>query len=135
MRQTRAGAPDDQLPALGPLESRVMDVLWRRGGGSVREVTEAFSGERALAYTTVMTILSRLARKGLLERALSGRAYVYAPRLTRESYDTTRARAGARGLIQAFGDIAVSQFAQELRDVDPARARRLGELLRGKDQR
>jgi predicted transcriptional regulator len=135
MRKKTAGAAGAQLSGLGPLESRIMDVLWRRGSGSVREVWEGFAGERALAYTTVMTILSRLARKGLLERTLSGRAYVYTPRLTRESFRAVRARAAARGLLQTFGDVAVSQFAEELQDTDPARARRLGELLRRRASR
>ena len=107
-----------------------MDVVWRRGSASVREVADALGGDAQLAYTTVMTIMSRLAKKGVLDRKLSGRAYVYAPQLTREAYDTARARTQARGLIEQFGELAVAQFAEELQDVDPARARRLGELLR-----
>ncbi len=107
-----------------------MDVLWQRGSASVRDVADALGGDAQLAYTTVMTIMSRLAKKGVLDRKASGRAYVYAPLLTREAYDTARARTQARDLIGQFGDLAVAQFAEELQDVDPGRARRLGELLR-----
>ncbi len=112
-----------------------MDVVWARGSASVREVVDALSGETELAYTTVMTIMSRLAEKGLLDRKPSGRAYVYAPRLSREAYDTFRARTQARGLIAQFGDVAVAQFAEELQNVDPERAKRLGELLRRRPRR
>lgn len=106
-----------------------MDVIWRRRTASVRDVANALDSHD-LAYTTVMTIMSRLTEKGLLNREPSGRAYIYAPRLTREAYEAGRARIQARGLIDEFGDIAVAQFAAELQDVDPERARRLGELLR-----
>lgn len=107
-----------------------MDVVWTRGSASVREVASALGGQAELAYTTVMTIMSRLAEKGLLDRKPSGRAYLYTPRLSREAYDTVHARTGARGLIEQFGDVAVAQFAEELQNVDPERAKRLGELLR-----
>lgn len=107
-----------------------MDVVWRRGSASVKEVTGDLNEQGELAYTTVMTIMSRLLAKGLLERQPSGRAYVYSPRLDRAAYDTARARKQAKDLIEQFGDLAVAQIAKELQDVDPARARRLGELLR-----
>ena len=107
-----------------------MDVVWARGAASVREIADALSSETDLAYTTVMTIMSRLAEKGFLERTPFGRAYIYAPRFTRETYGTLRARTQVRGLLEQFGEVAVAQFAEELQDVDPERARRLGELLR-----
>jgi predicted transcriptional regulator len=71
---------------LGELERAVMDVLWDRGApASVREVAEALSG-RDLAYTTVMTVLDRLAGKGMVERERAGRAWSYRPAAAREAY-------------------------------------------------
>lgn len=73
---------------LGDLERAVMDVLWDRspgGGVTVREVAEALE-ERDLAYTTVMTVLDRLAGKGMVEREREGRAWRYRPAATREAY-------------------------------------------------
>ncbi len=68
--------------ALGPLERRVMDVAWEgRDTLSVSDVQEALGGD--LAYTTVMTTLDRLFKKGLLHREKSGRAFLYAPRQSR----------------------------------------------------
>jgi predicted transcriptional regulator len=72
-------------PALGSLEREVMECLWRRREASVREVHEAFGG--ATAYTTLMTTLDRLFRKGLLVRRKDGRAFRYAPRVTREDFE------------------------------------------------
>lgn len=69
---------------LGPLEERVLDVLWRsRRGLSVREVRRTLGN--GLAYTTVMTTLDRLYKKGLLERQRDGRAFRYAARTSREA--------------------------------------------------
>jgi predicted transcriptional regulator len=83
----------DELPGLGHLENRVMATLWQGGERSVRDVHEAFAGE--LAYTTLMTTLDRLFRKGLLARRKEGRAYVYSARL---SHGELR-QGAARGIL------------------------------------
>src|SRR5258706_11445326 len=67
---------------LGPLEERMLDGLWARGSATVRELLE--DGYQDLAYTTVMTTLDRLFKKGLLTRSEEGRAFRYAPRFSRE---------------------------------------------------
>lgn len=74
---------------LGPLEVDVMDAIWQFGPGNVREVVCRL--ERKLAYTTVMTTLDRLFKKGLLEREMTDRAFVYTQRVTREDWDRRRA--------------------------------------------
>jgi predicted transcriptional regulator len=83
---------------LGPLEARLLEVLWQRGDATVREVlVEADSG---IAYTTVMTTLDRLYKKGLLNRAAEGRAFRYSPRLTQSEIQ----RAAAGEAIQQIFD-------------------------------
>src|ERR1700693_4939524 len=67
---------------LGPLEQRLLDGLWDQGSSTVRELLE--SGCPELAYTTVMTTLDRLFKKGLLTRSDEGRAFRYVPRVSRE---------------------------------------------------
>jgi len=74
---------------LGPLEIDVMEALWSYGAGNVRDVVGRL--ERKLAYTTVMTTLDRLYKKGLLEREMNDRAFVYSPKVTREDWDRRRA--------------------------------------------
>lgn len=77
------GGADRDLGAwFGKLEIGVLEALWRRDApASVRDLQADFP--RA-AYTTLMTTLDRLHRKGLLDRVKSGRAFVYSPKLTRE---------------------------------------------------
>ncbi|MDR1768928.1 MAG: BlaI/MecI/CopY family transcriptional regulator [Propionibacteriaceae bacterium] len=69
---------------LGELEAEVMATLWSADQPmSVREVREALGPQRDLAYTTVMTVLVRLAKKGCVERRLGNRAWLYSPALRR----------------------------------------------------
>ncbi|MBF6422820.1 BlaI/MecI/CopY family transcriptional regulator [Nocardia farcinica] len=71
----------------GVLESAVMDRLWRRAGPTtVREVFEDLSGDRSLAYTTVLSTMTNLHRKGWLEQVRESKAFRYVPVLTREQY-------------------------------------------------
>jgi len=82
----------NRVPApqpLGPLEISLMEILWTSGEGNVREVIDRLG--RPLAYTTVMTTLDRLYKKGLLERRKVERAFIYSPALTREEWEQKRA--------------------------------------------
>jgi predicted transcriptional regulator len=79
----------DRQLMLGPLELEVMAVLWNFGASNVRDVVGQM--QRELAYTTVMTTLDRLYKKGLLGREMTDRAFVYAPKLTREEWNRRRA--------------------------------------------
>ncbi|QWF81225.1 BlaI/MecI/CopY family transcriptional regulator [Amycolatopsis sp. CA-230715] len=71
---------------LGELERAVMDALWDRGEPATVRVVHADLAERDLAYTTVMTVLTRLADKGLVRRERDGRAWRYVPAAKREDY-------------------------------------------------
>jgi predicted transcriptional regulator len=68
-----------------PLELLCLRALWSLGEGNVKDVQQAIAGSKVLAYTTVMTLLDRLARKGLLSRCKSGRAFLYSPQVSRDS--------------------------------------------------
>ena len=72
------------MALIGELEQAVMDILWSRSAPlSVRDVHELMAPDRDLAYTTVMTVLDRLAKKGLVLRDLDGRAWWYRPARSR----------------------------------------------------
>ncbi|KRF11477.1 hypothetical protein ASG90_17195 [Nocardioides sp. Soil797] len=72
---------------MGPLETAVMQRIWDAAQPqSVRQIQEQISAERAFAYTTVMTVMDNLHKKGLLERSRKGRAYLYSPKQSREQY-------------------------------------------------
>ena len=85
---------------LAPLELDCMNTLWPLGEATVREIRDRLAARRARAYTTIMTIMDRLARKGVVERRKAGRAYVYRPRLTAEE---ARAHALVQVVENFFG--------------------------------
>ena len=86
------------LPTLGPLERKTLEMVWGLGRANVRDVLEA-SGNEA-AYTTVMTTLDRLYKKGFLERTKVDRAYVYHASLTRDQLQIGFASNVITGLIE-----------------------------------
>jgi BlaI family penicillinase repressor len=75
-------SPRRRLLDLAPLELDCMNTLWPVGEATVREIRDGLAARRPRAYTTIMTIMDRLARKGVVERVKAGRAYVYRARLT-----------------------------------------------------
>lgn len=90
--------PRDLLRArLGTLERQVLDVVWTSGEVTVREVHARLDGK--VAYTTVMTTLDRLFRKGLLARTKRARAFVYSAAATREELDDIVASDVVSGLL------------------------------------
>ena len=96
----RTDSPRRSLLELAPLELDCKNTLWPMGEGTVREIRDRLAERRARAYTTIMTIMDRLARKGVVERRKAGRAYVYRPRLSAEE---ARAHALAQVVENFFG--------------------------------
>ncbi len=83
-----------------PLEMLCLKALWAIGEGNVSDVREVVGRSRALAYTTIMTVLERLVRKGKLSRRKVGRAYVYSLQVSIEDMR----RAAVRELVDGFFD-------------------------------
>lgn len=115
---------------LGELEESVMEVLWRINQGTVRQVWEIVRRQRELAYTTVMTVMTRLLQKNLLGRQeRPDGAFVYAPRLSRADYCAKTSRAFFGELFRKFGSIAVAQFVDALEETNPEQIKQLKNLL------
>lgn len=107
--------------ALGHLESVVMEILWARGEGNVREVVEKL--DRPLAYTTVMTTLDRLFKKGLLDRRKSDRAFIYSPRMSRAEWEIKRAGGVLAGFLAESppsGELLISCLVDAMSQPDEA---------------
>ena len=84
-------------PQLGPFEQQLLRELWTRGSATVREMVDDTSIHQA--YTTVMTTLDRLFKKGVLDRVAEGRAFRYSPKLSSEELQRGRALDGIRQLL------------------------------------
>ena len=101
---------------LGDLEREILAHLWQRGEASVRQVHSAF-GER-VAYTTVMTTLDRLYKKGVLNRRKEGRAFLYRPRLSREEFERVVVRDVIDGLLGRNAEPVLTCLVEAVSDYD-----------------
>lgn len=97
-----------------PLELECLKALWGLGEGNVKDVRRALTSNRALAYTTVMTVLDRLARKGGVSRRKVGRSFVYVPVLSR----TNLRRLAVRDLVERFFDGSEDALLDYLKNGD-----------------
>jgi BlaI family penicillinase repressor len=91
---------------LTPGEFELMEILWPLGEGSVKEVWGKLDPARGLAYTTVMTVLEKMYRKGILAQRKRGKAYLYSPILKREE--------ALRSILQYLCDIYFQGSREEL---------------------
>jgi predicted transcriptional regulator len=81
-------------------------------------------------YTTIMTIMARLDRKGLLERRREGKTDIYTATLSREQYLEARAREEVGALVDEYGDVALVHFARQMAGLDPKRREQLRRMAR-----
>jgi predicted transcriptional regulator len=110
----------------GDLEATVMDRLWTaKRPLLVRDVVDLLSPQRALAYTTVMTVLDNLHRKGWVRRSRDGRAWRYEPVLSRQSYTALLMREAL-----AISDDRAGVLARFVEEIDPEDAAALAAALR-----
>jgi predicted transcriptional regulator len=109
-----------------------MDELWDRGALTVRGVLDAVNARdwRQRRYTTLLTVLTRLERKGLLRRTREGRRDLCEPTLSRERYQQARAAAETGAMVDEYGDVALAHFARHLKALDPKRRAQIEEMAR-----
>jgi predicted transcriptional regulator len=119
-------------PRLHDLEAEVMEEMWRIDEAPVRTIMGSLNARSAKQrkYTTIMTIMARLHRKGLLTRRREGKTDIYAPALTREQYLEARAQEEVGALVDTYGDVALVHFARQMAELDPKRREQLRRLAR-----
>jgi len=114
---------------LGELELVVMESVWRRGQATVRDVHEDLAADRGLAYTTVMTVMTRLAHKGLLEKRRDGAAFVYEAPLSADELLRSSVRDVLAGLLSDFAQPTMSEFVATLQTDSAGRIDELKKLV------
>jgi predicted transcriptional regulator len=121
---------------LGRLELAVMEVVWRGGEGCVRDVQAALA--RPAAYTTIMTTLDRLYKKGFVTRRRDGRAFVYSATLTRQEIEATMTAGLLKGLLADDASAArpfLSNLVDAMGERDNQLLDELEQLVRDKRER
>jgi predicted transcriptional regulator len=126
-------SPAAKQLALGRLEFDLMQILWSRGESNVRDVAQHL--DRPLAYTTVMTTLDRLYKKGLLDRRMPDRAFLYSARLSSQEWERRRAENILAGFLAGphpSRELLVSSFLDAVGEHDDVLLDELEKKIRRK---
>ena len=114
---------------LGELEARVMDVLWRANGALTVRAVRSKVGRRWLAYTTVMTTLDRLHKKGFLLRDREGLAFVYRPALSQDELHRRVIEETVGALLYETPTLVLAAFVETAASVDEGNLLELERLI------
>ncbi len=110
--------------SLGPLEKEVMEIVWKRNGGSsVRDILDEINSRKSVpyAYTTILTICQNLEKKGVLRSERRGKKNLYFPTVTREQFYRDRLVHFIGNFVRENPDVAASFFAETM-DLSPEEA-------------
>jgi predicted transcriptional regulator len=116
---------------MGELEEEVMDFLWNHRKATVKDVFETLSSRRKIAYTTIITVMNRLADKNILRREKTGKFYVFEPIYNREEYKEIVSDMVVRGLREIDGEKAMAAFVDSVSE-DPEELKLLEKLIEEK---
>lgn len=114
----------------GPLEAKVMDILWHRAEISIKDVQQQLEMEKAINFNTVMTVMNRLVEKGILQKRTEGRTSLYRPVLTKDEFLERQSKELTHDLIEEFGSLVVTHMLDALEEVDEDLLDKLEKKLR-----
>ena len=132
MRFRFSPTKDGLVKVLGPLETEIMQIIWQDERSTVKKVHRKLSQHRDIAYTTVMTTMSRLAEKGVLSRHREGLAYVYAPAITEDDFVTMVVQQVLDGLLDDYSETAIDYMVDYLARRNPSELKRLQKALQAR---
>lgn len=102
----------------GPLESKVMDILWNGDEMSIKEVQQTLDQEKPVNFNTVMTVMNRLVEKNILQKRTAGRSSMFKPIQSRDEFLNMQSKEMTNELMDEFGDVVVSHMLDALEDAD-----------------
>lgn len=115
---------------LGELESQVMEIIWgQKEPVPVKEVACVLGKSRKIAYTTVMTIMSRLVNKGVLVRHLKGSCYLYKAKRSKEEFIAKAIHGIFSSAVSTLGESVLTHFVKEIEKIDPKKRNELLKML------
>lgn len=113
----------------GPLEAKIMDVLWQ-GERSIKDVQHELEKEKSTNFNTVMTVMNRLVDKGILVKRTEGRASIFSPVQSREEFVNTQSKEMTQELMDEFGSVVVSHMIEALDEADEALVAQLEQKIK-----
>lgn len=118
--------------SLGPLEQAVMKCIWDQEATTARQVYHHLKRRRVIAYNTVQTIMTRLTKKGMLERKIDGKTHIYKAKRSQTEALKSVIRESMKSFIGQFGDQAVVAFIDGVDDLSEDVKKQLVQKLQEK---
>jgi predicted transcriptional regulator len=119
---------------ISSLEQEVMNLVWSQPQSSVKSIVERISQTKPVAYTTILTIMQRLHEKGMVSRQKGKKAYLYAPKISKETYSKNIAQGFLEKFLHSFGEIGIASFAQSIDSLSEDKRKHLLTLLENYDK-
>jgi len=118
--------------ALGDLEKDIMDILWLKREATGKEVLTELRGSRSVAITTVLTVLDRLAKKGIVKKTKGESVYMYTAAFSKNEFTDMVSQEVLKGILDISKNSAVASFVNILAQTDPEELDRLSKLIEKK---
>lgn len=128
----KTGFAEGYSKVLGRLEQEILDVLWANGALSGKAVYSNINGTRDIALTTVLTVIERLAKKGLLKKERAEGIYMYSCAYSREEFASAVSQEVFKGILEISSSGASASFVNILAQSDPEELDRLSALIADK---
>ncbi|GJQ48071.1 MAG: hypothetical protein HKUEN01_04570 [Candidatus Kuenenia stuttgartiensis] len=119
---------------LGKLEEDIMNALWMKGEGSVKDILESFPQERSVSYSTVITVTNRMTKKGLLTRRREKKAFLYKPLYSKEQFYEMVSKAVVEGISGLSLKAAMVHFVECMSQLNPDKMEYFSQLIESKKQ-
>ncbi|GAB6454004.1 BlaI/MecI/CopY family transcriptional regulator [Bacillus cereus group sp. BceL300] len=113
----------------GPLEAKIMEIIWSTEGITIKEVQQKLSEESPVNFNTVMTVMNRLVEKLHLEKQTVKRSGIYRAIQTKEEFLSNQTKKMTQELVGEFGDLVITHMIDELEQADPNLIKKLEDKL------
>lgn len=111
-----------------------MEVLWKRGESSVKDILDTFPADRNISYSAVITVTNRMTKKGLLQKRKVGKAYFYKPIYDREKFFEIVSKKVVEGISGFSLQSAMVHFVDYMSQMDPEKIEYFSKLIESKRQ-
>lgn len=102
----------------GPLEAKIMELLWKADEMSIKEVQQRLEQEKPVNFNTVMTVMNRLVEKGILKKRQQGRLSLFSPTQSKDHFIEVQSKKLTENLLDEFGGVVISHMLDSLKEVD-----------------
>ncbi len=116
----------------GELEAKIMEILWEMGPLKGKIIHQEITKEKKLAYTTILTVLDRLSKKGFIEKIQKPHSIIFIPTVKKEEFKKFLVKQLINSAVNISNELAISTFADTFSKIDPKELEKISKLIKDK---